>query len=707
MVTYNSFVDKQVGETRERRSPVDYTLHCTAMADDLNHVEESVLKILYDADGSPLGLADNGVTESNQEEDSATKKRKLDRKKRRKKRRRNQKEGTAALNSDEEIEEEAAANHSKFISSIKSLMKLPMKIMKWNKIKPQIALNEVQPEEKTPVIPTFHAPRVIHSLPSPDSKGSSNINSITENTDINNTDTISIEAPPLVPPSTDEQSITAEKTSFLNYFSYSKKSPRENTEVTDPLTAAVSDIQEAASDAKEAVVSGAEGVSNIKATDQSNFFNYFTFNSVDTTSIVDNIVKPFSISPIKATSKSDVDGNLSLIDALTKEKNALFQRTQELEEEIKAKEAEVTKKLKSKYDSILQERDTKHKNELSNKDILSKFDTDVLKKEYELKLKLANDMLSDYSSKYQGSVQEIDNLKGKCTVLHKNYSDLERSYASKQEELAVEKSEIELLLAADANMKKKLTLLNDDITKLRKHCGLKDKIIAELNDSLDTQTKIGKQQESDFKQQLEDALRQVEAAQKSKTVQDSSLNEKKDHEIKGLVLQLDKKDQEIKGLTLQLDKKDQEMKGLAPQVDKKDQEIKGLALQLDKKDREIKDLMQIIEELQGIANSVKNEAAAARDAPRDTPRDAPRDTPHSAPRDTPRSAPRAREEFEESKTTLSRTTGTELRAPHTPSTPSKGKFIRNPTPATTSSSASADPFDFSLMASLMSNVNKK
>jgi hypothetical protein len=162
----------------------------------------------------------------------------------------------------------------------------------------------------------------------------------------------------------------------------------------------------------------------------------------------------------------------------------------------------------------------------------------------------------------------------------------------------------------------------------------------------------------------------VEAAQKSKTVQDSSLNEKKDQEIKGLTLQLDKKDQEIKGLTLQLDKKD----------------------------REFKDLMQIIEELQGIANSVKNEAAAARDAPRDVPRD--------TPRDTPRSAPRARE-FEESKTTLSRTTGTELRAPHTPSTPSKGKFIRNPTPATTSSSASADPFDFSLMASLMSNVHKK
>ena len=620
---------------------------------------------MYDADGSPLGLADNGVTDSNHEEDSATKRRKLDRKKRRKKRRRSQKEGTAALNNDEDIEEEAVANHSKFISSIKSLMKLPMKLMKWNKIKPQTVVNEVQPEEKTPVIPTFHAPRVIHSLPSPDSKGSSNINSITENTDINNTDTISIEAPPLVPPSTNEQSITAEETSFLNYFSYSKKSPRENTEVVDPLTAAVS-IQEAASDAKEAVVSGAEGVSGIKTTDQSTFFNYFTFNSVDTTRIVDNIVKPFSISPIKAMGKSDVDGNLSLIDALTKEKNALFQRTQELEEELKAKEAEVTKKLKSKYDSILQERDTKHKNELSNKDILSKFDTDVLKKEYELKLKLANDMLSDYSSKYQGSIQEIDNLKGRCTVLHKNYSDLERSYASKQEELAVEKSEIELLLAADANMKKKLTLLNDDITKLRKHCGLKDKIIAELNDSLDTQTKIGKQQESDFEQQLGDALRQVEAAQKSKTVQDSSLNEKKDQEIKGLTLQLEKKDQEIKGLTLQLDKKD----------------------------REFKDLMQIIEELQGIANSVKNEAAAARDAPRDVPRD------------TPRSAPRARE-FEESKTTLSRTTGTELRAPHTPSTPSKGKFIRNPTPATTSSSASADPFDFSLMASLMSNVHKK
>jgi hypothetical protein len=186
----------------------------------------------------------------------------------------------------------------------------------------------------------------------------------------------------------------------------------------------------------------------------------------------------------------------------------------------------------------------------------------------------------------------------------------------------------------------------------------------------------------------------VEAAQKSKTVQDSSLNEKKDQEIKGLTLQLEKKDQEIKGLTLQLDKKD----------------------------REFKDLMQIIEELQGIANSVKNEAAAARDAPRDVPRDTPRDvprdtprdvprdvprdTPRDVPRDTPRSAPRARE-FEESKTTLSRTTGTELRAPHTPSTPSKGKFIRNPTPATTSSSASADPFDFSLMASLMSNVHKK
>ena len=117
--------------------------------------------------------------------------------------------------------------------------------------------------------------------------------------------------------------------------------------------------------------------------------------------------------------------------------------------------------------------------------------------------------------------------------------------------------------------------------------------------------------------------------------------------------------------------------------EKKDQEIKGLTLQLDKKDREFKDLMQIIEELQGIANSVKNEAAAARDVPR------------------------ALEEFKESKTTLSRTTGTELRAPHTPSTPSKGKFIRNPTPATTSSSASADPFDFSLMASLMSNVHKK
>lgn len=597
-----------------------------------DETEERILKILYDADGSPLGLADNGDASRTGNQEASTTKKNKDRKKKRRKKRKHQKEEAVIFDYDEEIEI-TAANNSKLLAALKSLWKLPSQLLKWNKVKPQS--NEAELEELPDVVPVFHAPRTVQAVQNiGENTVDSNINSIIDSIDANNADTISIESPPLVPPNINAQSTASDKSSFLNYFSYSsKKSQQENT-ITDTLpNADGADTEQAITDSKESAVSVAEGVVNNKTGEQSGFLNYFTFNAAEsitsTSTIVENLVKPFSTSPNK------VDGNAILIDALTKEKDALSQRIQELEKEITKKESDAIKK----HDYILRERETKYQTELSNKDILNKYDTDLLKKDYDLKLKLANDMLSDYSSKYQESLHEIDNLKGKCAVLQRNCNELEQRCTSQQDELAVEKNEVELLVAADGNTKKKITFLNEEITTLRKHCGLKDNIIAELKESVDSQLKMGKQQELEAKKQLDDALRLVELAQKdNKITQDNSL------------------------------------------VEKKDNEIKGLTSQLKKKNIEIKDLMRIIEELQGIANSVKNESGIVA----------------------------AREEFEETKTALTGSTNVVVTpTPHTPSSPAKGKFVRNPMPTSTSTTTSAaDPFDFSLMTSLM-NVNKK
>ena len=114
--------------------------------------------------------------------------------------------------------------------------------------------------------------------------------------------------------------------------------------------------------------------------------------------------------------------------------------------------------------------------------------------------------------------------------------------------------------------------------------------------------------------------------------------------------------------------------------EKNNHEVRGLVLQIEKEENEM--------ELQVVANSVSNESIVSN------------------------AIPLTREEFEESKTALNRTSNDiTLSAPQTSLTPTKGKFIRNPTAASASSiiriTSANDPFDLSLMTSLMSHVHKK